>query len=34
MTLDEFSRWEDGTDTRYELIDGYDGIDFETDPAS
>jgi Uma2 family endonuclease len=23
MTLDEFLRWEDGTDTRYELIDGF-----------
>src|SRR6266851_5250992 len=23
MTVDEFLRWEDGTDTRYELIDGY-----------
>src|SRR5215467_8903186 len=22
MTLDEFLRWDDGTDTRYELIDG------------
>ena len=22
MTLDEFLHWEDGTDTRYELIDG------------
>jgi Uma2 family endonuclease len=22
MTVDEFLRWEDGTDTRYELIDG------------
>ena len=23
MSLDEFLRWEDGTDTRYELIDGF-----------
>jgi Uma2 family endonuclease len=23
MTLDEFLRWDDGTDTRYELIDGF-----------
>src|ERR671932_261196 len=23
MTLDEFLHWEDGTDTRYELIDGF-----------
>ena len=23
MTLEEFLRWEDGTDTRYELIDGF-----------
>jgi Uma2 family endonuclease len=23
MTLDEFLRWEDGSDTRYELIDGF-----------
>ena len=23
MTLAEFLRWEDGTDTRYELIDGF-----------
>jgi Uma2 family endonuclease len=23
MTVDEFLRWEDGTDTRYELVDGY-----------
>ena len=23
MTLSEFLRWEDGTDTRYELIDGF-----------
>jgi Uma2 family endonuclease len=23
MTVDEFLHWEDGTDTRYELIDGY-----------
>jgi Uma2 family endonuclease len=23
MTLDEFLRWEDGTDTHYELIDGF-----------
>jgi Uma2 family endonuclease len=23
MTLEEFLRWDDGTDTRYELIDGY-----------
>jgi Uma2 family endonuclease len=23
MTLDEFLRWEDGTDTRYELLDGF-----------
>src|SRR5215472_1862572 len=23
MTLDEFSVWEDGTDTRYELIGGF-----------
>src|SRR6266700_2130713 len=23
MTLDEFLRWEDGTDTRYELIGGF-----------
>jgi Uma2 family endonuclease len=23
MTVDEFLRWEDGTDTRYELIDGF-----------
>ena len=22
MTLEEFLRWDDGTDTRYELIDG------------
>ena len=22
MTVDEFLRWDDGTDTRYELIDG------------
>ena len=23
MTVDEFLRWEDGTDTRYELVDGF-----------
>ena len=23
MTLDEFLRWDDGTETRYELIDGF-----------
>jgi Uma2 family endonuclease len=23
MTLEEFLRWDDGTDTRYELIDGF-----------
>ena len=23
MTLDEFLRWDDGTDTRYELVDGF-----------
>src|SRR5713101_9249088 len=23
MTLDEFLRWDDGTDKRYELIDGF-----------
>src|SRR5438132_2523878 len=23
MTVDEFLCWEDGTDTRYELVDGY-----------
>jgi Uma2 family endonuclease len=23
MTVDEFLRWEDGTDTRYQLVDGY-----------
>jgi len=23
MSLDEFLRWDDGTDTRYELIDGF-----------
>ena len=23
MTLEEFLRWEDGTDTHYELIDGF-----------
>lgn len=23
MTVDDFLRWEDGTDTRYELVDGY-----------
>src|ERR1051325_8471104 len=23
MTVEEFLRWDDGTDTRYELIDGY-----------
>src|ERR1700739_2740378 len=23
MTLDEFLRWDDGTDTRYELIEGF-----------
>ena len=23
MTLKEFLRWDDGTDTRYELIDGF-----------
>jgi Uma2 family endonuclease len=22
MTVDDFLRWEDGTDTRYELVDG------------
>jgi len=22
MTVDEFLRWDDGTDTRYELVDG------------
>jgi len=25
MTLDEFLHWEDETDTRYELIDGFSG---------
>ena len=23
MTVDEFLRWEDGTDTRYELVGGF-----------
>ena len=23
MTLDEFLRWDDGTETRYELVDGF-----------
>lgn len=23
MTLEEFLSWDDGTDTRYELIDGF-----------
>jgi Uma2 family endonuclease len=23
MSADEFLRWDDGTDTRYELIDGF-----------
>ena len=23
MTLEEFLRWDDGTDTRYELMDGF-----------
>src|SRR5947209_3434781 len=23
MSVDEFLRWEDGTDTRYELVDGF-----------
>ena len=23
MTLDEFLRWDDGTETHYELIDGF-----------
>ena len=23
MTIEEFLRWDDGTDTRYELIDSY-----------
>jgi Uma2 family endonuclease len=23
MTLEEFLRWDDGTDARYELIDGF-----------
>jgi Uma2 family endonuclease len=23
MTLEEFLRWDDGTDTHYELVDGF-----------
>jgi Uma2 family endonuclease len=23
MTIDEFLRWDDGSDTRYELVDGF-----------